>query len=75
MSAIFPDCRQNLNWLIRRFFVEEAQPRAGGDSPALAVLDYVLLTARAWDVEPQKIPALFTSISMFSFFNRNVCKC
>ncbi|MEG6502969.1 MULTISPECIES: cobaltochelatase CobT-related protein [unclassified Desulfovibrio] len=51
LSAIFPGCRQNLNWLIRRFFVEQVQPRAGGDSPALAVLDYVLLTVRAWDVE------------------------
>lgn len=51
LSAIFPGCRRNLNWLIRRFFVEQAQPRAGGDSPALAVLDYVLLTVRAWDVE------------------------
>ena len=51
LSGIFPGCRQNLNWLIRRFFVEEAQPRAGGDPPPLAVLDYVLLTVRAWDVE------------------------
>ena len=75
LSAIFPGCRQNLNWLIRRFFVEEAQLRAGGDSPALAVLDYVLLTVRAWSVEPQKVPALVTTISMFSFFNRSVCKC
>ena len=51
LSGIFPGCRRNLNWLIRRFFVEQAQPRAGDDSPALAVLDYVLLTVRAWDVE------------------------
>lgn len=51
LSAIFPGCRQNLNWLIRRFFVEQAQPRAGGDPPALAVLDYVLLTVRSWDVD------------------------
>ncbi|WP_365854391.1 VWA domain-containing protein [Desulfovibrio sp.] len=51
LSSIFPGCRHNLNWLIRRFFVEQAQPRAGGDPPALAVLDYVLLTVRAWDVE------------------------
>ena len=58
LSAIFPGCRQNLNWLIRRFFVEEAQPRAGGDSPALAVLDYVLLTVRAWDVEEVNIPRM-----------------
>jgi len=51
LSGIFPGCRKNLNWLIRRFFVEQAQPRAGDDSPALAVLDYVLLTVRAWDVD------------------------
>ena len=51
LSGIFPGCRRNLNWLIRRFFVEQAQPRAGDDSPALAVLDYVLLTVRAWDVD------------------------
>ena len=51
LSAIFPGCRRNLNWLIRRFFVEQAQPRAGDDSPALTVLDYVLLTVRAWDVD------------------------
>ena len=51
LSGIFPGCRRNLNWLIRRFFVEQAQPRAGDDSPALTVLDYVLLTVRAWDVE------------------------
>lgn len=56
LSAIFPGCRHNLNWLIRRFFVEQAQPRAGGDSPALAVLDYVLLTVRAWDVEEVNMP-------------------
>ncbi len=51
LSGIFPGCRRNLNWLIRRFFVEQAQPRAGDDSPALAVLDYMLLTVRAWDVD------------------------
>ena len=51
LSGIFLGCRKNLNWLIRRFFVEQALPRAGDDSPALAVLDYVLLTVRAWDVD------------------------
>ena len=51
LSGIFPGCRRNLNWLIRRFFVEQAQPRAGDDSPALAGVDYVLLTVRAWDVD------------------------
>ena len=51
LSGIFPGCRKNLNWLIQRFFVEQVQSRAGGDSPALTVLDYVLLTVRAWDVD------------------------
>ena len=51
LSGIFPGCRGNLNWLIRRFFVEQAQPRVGESSPALAVLDYALLTVRAWNVD------------------------
>ena len=51
LSAIFPGCRQNLNWLIRKFFVEETGARAGARTPALAVLFYVLLTVRAWDVQ------------------------
>ena len=58
LSDIFPGCRRNLNWMIRRFFVEQAQSRAGGDSPALAVVDYVLLTVRAWDVEKVNTPRM-----------------
>ncbi|WP_165075935.1 MULTISPECIES: VWA domain-containing protein [unclassified Desulfovibrio] len=50
ISAIYPGCRQNLDWLIRRFFVEEVDTGAGEKSPALAVLSYVLLTVRSWDV-------------------------
>ena len=50
ISAIYPGCRQNLDWLIRRFFVEEEDGRAGEKSPALGVLSYVLLTVRSWDV-------------------------
>ncbi|WP_407844636.1 cobaltochelatase CobT-related protein [Desulfovibrio falkowii] len=56
LSAIFPGCRQNLNWLIRRFFVEKVEPGAGGDSPALAVMEYVLLTVRSWDVDEVNSP-------------------
>jgi Cobalamin biosynthesis protein CobT. len=63
LSGIFPGCRENLNWLIRRFFVEQAQPRAGDDSPALAVLDYVLLTVRAWNVD-EVTPARQNSASI-----------
>ena len=68
LSAIFPGCRQNLNWLIRRFFVEQAQPRAGGDSPALAVLDYVLLTVRAWDVEEVNMPRMAAADALCQYF-------
>jgi len=56
LSAIFPGCRQNLNWLIRRFFVEKVEPGAEGDSPALAVMEYVLLTVRSWDVDEVNSP-------------------
>lgn len=50
ISALYPGCRQNLDWLIRRFFVEEEDARAGEKSPALAVLSCILLTVRSWDV-------------------------
>ena len=69
LSGIFPGCRQNLNWLIRRFFVEQAQLRAGGDSPALAVLDYVLLTVRAWDVEEVNTPRLAAAEALHQHFH------
>jgi len=69
LSGIFPGCRHNLNWLIRRFFVEQAQPRAGDDSPALAVLDYVLLTVRAWDVEEVSIPRMAAAAVLRQHFS------
>lgn len=68
LSAIFPGCRHNLKWLIRRFFVEQAQPRAGGDPPALAVLDYVLLTVRAWDVEEVNKPRMVAADALRQHF-------
>lgn len=58
LSSIFQGCRQNLNWLIRRFFVEQAQVMAGEQSPAITVLEYVLLTVRAWDVEEINRPRM-----------------
>lgn len=68
LSGIFPGCRKNLNWLIQRFFVERAQPRAGDDSPALAVLDYVLLTVRAWDVDEVNPARQYTASIMAQHF-------
>lgn len=56
LSALYPGCRQNIDWLIRRFFVEERDERAGEKSPALAVLSYILLTVRAWDVPEVNAP-------------------
>ena len=56
ISALYPGCRQNLDWLIRRFFVEEVDARAGEKSPAFAVLSYVLLTVRSWDVAEVNAP-------------------
>ena len=51
LAAVFPGCRHNFHELIRRFFVEDAtKERAGERSPALSVLNYVLLTVRSWDV-------------------------
>ena len=49
LAAIYPGCRQNLRWLIRKHFAE-GDAGAGSDDPALAVLNYVLLTVRAWNV-------------------------
>lgn len=51
LAVVFPGCRHNFHELIRRFFVEDAtKERAGKRSPALSVLNYVLLTVRSWDV-------------------------
>ncbi|MBD5416518.1 MAG: VWA domain-containing protein [Desulfovibrio sp.] len=53
LAAIFPGCRQNLHWLIRRLFLEDKRDKSSGEaaqSSALLILKYVLLTVRAWDV-------------------------
>lgn len=50
LCEIYPGCRKNLDYLIRRYFVEEEEAGAG-DNPALAVMNYILLSIRAWDVE------------------------
>lgn len=75
ISAIYPGCRQNLNWLIRRFFVAEQDTRAGAKSPARAVLNYVLLTVRSWDVAEVNAPrtrARDTVEGVYSGLTRNL---
>ena len=53
LAAIFPGCRQHFNWLIKHHFGQGSQHtenKAGDTNPALYVMNYVLLTVRAWDV-------------------------
>lgn len=48
LAEIFPGCGLNFQKLIKRFFGEGTG--AGPKSPALVVLDHVLLTVRSWAV-------------------------
>lgn len=50
LSNLFPGCRQNFRWLIEHYFAgTETAARAGDHNPALAILNAILLTVRAWD--------------------------
>ena len=54
LAEIFPGCRQNLHWLMRHLFLgkrKKSMEMAGKKSPAISVLNYVLYTVRAWDVQ------------------------
>ena len=49
LAALFPGCRQNFNWLIGYLF--GGQSEAGAvSSPALNILNWLLLSVRSWDV-------------------------
>lgn len=51
LAALYPGCRQHFNWLILHHFGEEKDDdRAGDSNPALSVVEWILLTVRAWDV-------------------------
>lgn len=51
LAALYPGCRQHFKWLIHHHFGKnEDADKAGDTNPALSVLNYVLLTVRAWDV-------------------------
>lgn len=47
LARLFPGCRQNFNWLIKHLFGDPSEKT--GD-PALAILNWLLLSVRAWDV-------------------------
>ena len=48
----YPGCHEHFTWLIRHFFLHDADAETAGESesPAVSVLNYVLLTLRSWDV-------------------------
>ncbi|MEF2144164.1 MAG: VWA domain-containing protein [Desulfovibrionaceae bacterium] len=47
LARLFPGCRQNFNWLIQHLFGDVSANTA---NPAMAVLNWLLLSVRAWDV-------------------------
>ena len=48
----YPGCHEHFTWLIRHFFLHDAEVEKAGEnnSPAFSVPNYVLLTLRSWDV-------------------------
>jgi hypothetical protein len=47
LARLFPGCRSNFNWLIRHLFGNAAE---NSTNPAMAILNWLLLSVRAWDV-------------------------
>lgn len=66
LADIFPGCRHNLTWLIKQIFLNANTPGSGNptaqaeqkrqadsgqtDNPAIHILNWLLLSVRAWDV-------------------------
>ena len=48
LASIFPGCRQNFDWLIRHIFDSDGQDQFV--EPRAAVLNWILLEVRSWDV-------------------------
>ena len=47
LAKLFPGCRQNFNWLIQHLFGNDNEQAT---DPAMAILNWLLLSVRAWDV-------------------------
>ncbi|WP_157917380.1 hypothetical protein [Pseudodesulfovibrio profundus] len=47
LARLFPGCRSNFNWLIRHLFGNASE---NSTNPAMAILNWLLLSVRAWDV-------------------------
>ncbi len=67
LTAVFPGCRQNIDWLLRHIFLDKqgaGEERVSGQpeelslkSDATQLLNWLLLSVRAWDItelEPQR---------------------
>ncbi|TYT73315.1 cobaltochelatase CobT-related protein [Desulfobotulus mexicanus] len=50
LAAVFPGCRQNFNWLIRRLFAGEGGGGHAHADSSVVILNWLLLTVRSWDV-------------------------
>lgn len=47
LARLFPGCRQNFNWLIQHLFGDAKEKT---DDPAMSILNWLLLSVRAWDI-------------------------
>ena len=53
LSAIYPGCRENFQWLIKHFFLPKSRKRKRKEhtpDPAMLILEWLLITVRSWDV-------------------------
>ena len=53
LSAIYPGCRENFQWLIKHFFLPNPSKRkqkTQRSDPAMLILEWLLITVRSWDV-------------------------
>lgn len=53
LSAIYPGCRENFQWLIKHFFLPKPRNRKRKEhtsDPAMLILEWLLITIRSWDV-------------------------
>lgn len=47
LARLFPGCRSNFNWLIQHLFGDASEKAT---DPAMAILNWLLLSVRAWDL-------------------------
>lgn len=50
LSIRFPGCRRNFDWLIRHLFGKEKEEGRGNVGASTAILNWLLLSVRMWDV-------------------------